>query len=96
MAEMGLNQSQLAAKCGCSPRKINEIVNGKREISYLFRWTDLLGDGQGFGSSFLVISVARAAVIWGEFSRLGSHLETLLPTSSFATIISIRRRNYEL
>lgn len=33
MAEMGLNQSQLAAKCGCSPRKINEIVNGKRAIS---------------------------------------------------------------
>jgi antitoxin HigA-1 len=33
MAEMDLNQSQLAAKCGCSPRKINEIVNGKRAIS---------------------------------------------------------------
>jgi len=33
MAEMGLNQSQLAAKCGCSHRKINEIVNGKRAIS---------------------------------------------------------------
>ena len=33
MSEMGLNQSQLAAKCGCSPRKINEIVNGKRSIS---------------------------------------------------------------
>ena len=33
MNEMGLNQSQLAAKCGCSPRKINEIVNGKRSVS---------------------------------------------------------------
>lgn len=33
MMEMGLNQSQLAAKCKCSPRKINEIVNGKRAIS---------------------------------------------------------------
>lgn len=33
MREMGLNQSQLAKKCGCSPRKINEIVNGKRSIS---------------------------------------------------------------
>ena len=33
MREMGLNQSQLAAKCQCSPRKINEIVNGKRAIS---------------------------------------------------------------
>ena len=33
MKEMGLNQSQLAKKCGCSPRKINEIVNGKRSIS---------------------------------------------------------------
>ena len=33
MAEMGLNQSQLAEKCKCSPRKINEIVNGKRSIS---------------------------------------------------------------
>jgi antitoxin HigA-1 len=33
MAEMNLNQSQLAEKCRCSPRKINEIVNGKRSIS---------------------------------------------------------------
>lgn len=36
MAEMGLNQIQLAAKCKCSPRKINEIVNGKRAISPQF------------------------------------------------------------
>ena len=33
MKEMDLNQSQLAEKCGCSPRKINEIVNGKRAVS---------------------------------------------------------------
>ena len=33
MEEMGLNQTQLAEKCGCSHRKINEIVNGKRAIS---------------------------------------------------------------
>jgi addiction module HigA family antidote len=33
MNELGLNQSQLAEKCKCSPRKINEIVNGKRSIS---------------------------------------------------------------
>ena len=33
MNEMGLNQSQLAERCGCHPRKINEIVNGKRGIS---------------------------------------------------------------
>ena len=33
MKEMGLNQSQFAEKCKCSPRKINEIVNGKRAIS---------------------------------------------------------------
>lgn len=33
MSEMGLNQNQLAGKCKCSPRKINEIVNGKRAIS---------------------------------------------------------------
>ncbi len=33
MKEMNLNQSQLARKCKCSPRKINEIVNGKRAIS---------------------------------------------------------------
>ncbi len=33
MTEMKLNQSQLAARCKCSPRKINEIVNGKRAIS---------------------------------------------------------------
>ncbi len=36
MTEMGLNQSQLAAKCKCSHRKINEIVNGKRSISSEF------------------------------------------------------------
>lgn len=33
MKEMGLNQSDLARMCKCSPRKINEIVNGKRSIS---------------------------------------------------------------
>ncbi|MEK6556550.1 MAG: HigA family addiction module antitoxin [Bdellovibrionota bacterium] len=33
MKEMDLNQSQLAEKCKCSPRKINEIVNGKRAVS---------------------------------------------------------------
>ncbi len=36
MAEMGLNQSALAQKCGCASRKINEIVNGKRGISPAF------------------------------------------------------------
>lgn len=30
---MNLNQSSLANKCGCAPRKKNEIVNGKRGIS---------------------------------------------------------------
>ena len=33
MVEMSLNQTDLAKRCGCSPRKINEIVNGKRGIS---------------------------------------------------------------
>lgn len=33
MKEIGLNQTQLAEKCGCTHRKINEIVNGKRAIS---------------------------------------------------------------
>lgn len=36
MREMGLSQSALARKCGCSPRKINEIVNAKRGISPSF------------------------------------------------------------
>jgi len=36
MAEMELNQTSLANRCGCSPRKINEIVNGKRGISPAF------------------------------------------------------------
>ena len=36
MSEMDLNQTQLARKCECSPRKINEIVNGKRSISPQF------------------------------------------------------------
>jgi addiction module HigA family antidote len=36
MSEMALNQTQLAEKCRCSPRKINEIVNGKRSISPQF------------------------------------------------------------
>lgn len=39
MKEMGLNQSQLAEKCKCSHRKINEIVNGKRSISPEFALT---------------------------------------------------------
>jgi len=29
MKEMNLNQTALAKLCECSPRKINEIVNGK-------------------------------------------------------------------
>jgi addiction module HigA family antidote len=36
MAEMGLNQTTMAKLCGCSPRKINEIVNAKRAISSSF------------------------------------------------------------
>ncbi len=36
LPEMDLNQTQLANRCGCSPRKINEIVNGKRGISPQF------------------------------------------------------------
>ncbi len=39
MKEMRLNQSQLAEKCKCSARKINEIVNGKRSISPDFALT---------------------------------------------------------
>ena len=36
MAEMGLNQAGLAKHCGCSPAKINGIVNGRRGISPTF------------------------------------------------------------
>ena len=36
MKEMDLNQSQLAELHGCSPKKINESVNGKRSISPQF------------------------------------------------------------
>lgn len=36
MSEMSLNQTDLAKKCHCSPRKINEIINGKRGISSEF------------------------------------------------------------
>lgn len=36
MNEMELNQTDLARLCECSPRKINEIVNGKRGISPSF------------------------------------------------------------
>lgn len=36
MSEMELNQTELARLCQCSPRKINEIVNGKRGISPSF------------------------------------------------------------
>ena len=33
MSQLNLNQTALANLCGCSPRKVNEIVNGKRSIS---------------------------------------------------------------
>jgi addiction module HigA family antidote len=36
MLEMELNQSELARLCGCAPRKINEIINGKRGVSASF------------------------------------------------------------
>ena len=39
MSQMDLNQSELARLCSCSPRKINEIVNGKRAISPSFAIT---------------------------------------------------------
>ena len=39
MSEMSLNQTSLAKLCECSPRKINEIVNGKRGISPSFAIT---------------------------------------------------------
>ena len=39
MTEMNLNQTALAKRCRCSPRKINEIVNGKRGISPSFAIT---------------------------------------------------------
>ena len=39
MKEMNLNQTALAKRCRCSPRKINEIVNGKRGISPSFAIT---------------------------------------------------------
>jgi len=36
MTEMSLSQTALATLCECYPRKINEIVNGKRGISPSF------------------------------------------------------------
>ena len=39
IGEMGLNQTDLAKLCKCSPRKINEIVNGKRGVSPSFALT---------------------------------------------------------
>jgi addiction module HigA family antidote len=39
MHQMELSQTELAKRCGCAPRKINEIVNGKRGISASFAIT---------------------------------------------------------
>ena len=39
MDEMKLNQTHFAKRCKCVPRKINEIVNGKRGISASFAIT---------------------------------------------------------
>ena len=39
MSQLELNQTALARLCNCSPRKINEIVNGKRAISPSFAIT---------------------------------------------------------
>ena len=39
MSQLDLNQTALSKLCGCSPRKINEIVNGKRGISPSFAIT---------------------------------------------------------
>ncbi|MEZ7972709.1 MAG: HigA family addiction module antitoxin [Pseudomonadales bacterium] len=39
MSQLNLNQTALANLCGCSPRKVNEIVNGKRSISPAFAIT---------------------------------------------------------
>lgn len=47
MKEMNLNQSQLAELMECLPKKINEIVNGKRGISPEFA----LGLEEAIGTS---------------------------------------------
>ena len=39
MSEIGFNQTDLAKRCGCSPRKISGIVNGKQRISSSFAIT---------------------------------------------------------
>lgn len=36
MADLGVNQTELARMLGCSHAKINEIVNGKRGVSVEF------------------------------------------------------------
>ena len=36
MNELNLTQTELAYKCKCHPRKIKEIINGKRGISPSF------------------------------------------------------------
>ena len=36
MTELSLSQTALARLCECSPRKINEIVNGKRGVCASF------------------------------------------------------------
>lgn len=33
MAELGWSQTELARRIGCSHRKVNEIVNGKRGVT---------------------------------------------------------------
>ncbi|MGB1668266.1 MAG: HigA family addiction module antitoxin [Pseudohongiellaceae bacterium] len=45
MSQLDLNQSALARLCNCSPRKINEVVNGKRAISpsFAIRLESVLG-----------------------------------------------------
>lgn len=36
MTEMGLSQTRLAELIGCSHRKVNEVVNGKRSVTPAF------------------------------------------------------------
>ena len=36
MAEMGLSKTKLAELIGCSHRKVNEVVNGKRSVTPAF------------------------------------------------------------
>ncbi len=67
---MGLNQTDLAQRYACSPRKITEIVNSKRGVSPIFAIVleSVLGT-----SAEMWVRMQAECDLWGARQKVARH-----------------------